>query len=139
MKRFSDFVHIRESKDTILSTHYLNRPEYRFSLTQVFFIQENTSQRKPVFWYILGSGILACFTQCGINCDYVTFSFVCKAPANNLTDLLKVAVENRKQFLILVGDCDPDMNSVSYINTFCGRIWQNLNLTKLTCITYQAG
>ena len=69
----------------------------------------------------------------------MNFSFVFKARANNLTDLLKVAVENGKQFLILVGDCGPDMNSVSYVNTFCGRIWQNLNLTKLTCITYQAG
>ena len=42
---------------------------------------------------------------------------------NDLENLWKVAAENGKTFLMLVGDIGQDMNLTSYINTFyLGRI-----------------
>ena len=81
-------------------------------------------QRKPAFWHYFTWWYLVYVTHCGIDCDYVTFCFVFKAPANDLPNLLKVAVENGKIFLTLIGDNGPDMNPTSYINTYYfGTIW----------------
>ena len=42
--------------------------------------------------------------------------------------------------MTIIGDNGPDMNPTSYVNIFyLGRLWRDINLTKLTAITYPAG
>ena len=64
-----------------------------------------------------------------------------KAHANDLLPLIKESTKNNgKSFLTIIGDNGPDMNPTSYVNIFyLGRLWRDINLTKLTAITYPAG
>lgn len=55
--------------------------------------------------------------------------------------LIKSAKEtSEKWFLKIVGDNGPDMSPANYMNIFYfGRLWQNIDLTKLRAITYPSG
>ena len=42
--------------------------------------------------------------------------------------------------MTIIGDCGPEVGSSSYINLmYWGRLWNELNISRLTSITYPAG
>lgn len=54
--------------------------------------------------------------------------------------ILKAPIQYGKSFLTMVGDNGPDMNPKNYMNImYLGRIWRDLSLTRLSCVTYPAG
>ena len=68
-------------------------------------------------------------------------TYLFKAHANDMLPLIKSAKEaSEKPFLTIVGDDGPDMSPASYMNIFYfGRLWRDIDLTKLTAITYPSG
>ena len=63
------------------------------------------------------------------------------AHANDMLPLIKSAKEtSEKSFLTIVGDNGPDMSPASYMNVFYfRRLWRDIDVTKLTAITYPSG